>query len=236
VAEASSFLLACKKEGPAGVWVRGLKQGMSVAAFPGKQTGWVVDVLRETFTEFAAVRHVLETSLTNANHVVHPPGILLNLGLVELAKEDWSFFFQGLSPGVCRTMEAIDGERLEILLQLGLPPVSALDWMLRFYGHQGLCGDTLYEALSTTPVHGASKGPRTIDHRYITEDIPFGLVPMASIGRQLGVDVSSIEAMVDLACIACDRDWWAEGWTLNQMGLAGMSAAGMLDYVVEGSL
>jgi opine dehydrogenase len=236
VSEASSFLLACKKEGSAGVWVRGLKQGMSVATFPGKQTAWVIDALKETFTEFEAVDHVLETSLNNANHVVHPPGILLNLGLVELGKEDWSFFFQGLSQAVCRAMEAIDRERLQILRQLCLPQVPALDWMLRFYSHQGLSGDTLYEALSTTPVHGASKGPRTIEHRYITEDVPFGLVPLASIGRQLGVQMSAVEAMIDLACIVCDRDWWAEGWTVDQIGLKDMSAAQMLDYVLEGSL
>ena len=234
VAEASSFLLACKKEGSAGVWVRGIKQGLSVAAYPGKRTAWVVKALRETFDEFEAVSHVLETSLTNANHVVHPPGILLNLGLVELSEKDWSFFFQGLSPAVCRAMEAIDRERLDILVQLDLPPTTALEWMLRFYGHQGLKGETLYEALSTTPIHGASKGPRTIDHRYITEDIPFGLVPMASIGRQLGVQVSALEATVDLACMISGRDWRKEGWTVEQLGLSGMSAAQMLEYVREG--
>jgi opine dehydrogenase len=236
VAEASSFLLACKKEGPAAVWVRGLKQGLSVAAFPGRETPRVVETLRQTFPEFEGVQHVLETSLTNANHVVHPPGILLNIGLTELSKEDWSFFFEGLSPGVCRAMEAIDEARLEILARLGLPQITTLEWLLRFYAHQGFGGDTLYEALSTTPVHGASKGPRTIEHRYITEDIPFGLVPMASIGQELGVETGAIDTMVDLACIVSGRDWWAEGWTADKLGLSGLAPDETLTYVMEGAL
>ena len=84
LAEASSCLFACKKDGPDGVWVRGLKQGLPVAALPATRTEEALSVLRVPFPEFGPARDVLETSLTNVNHVVHPPGILLNLGRVEL--------------------------------------------------------------------------------------------------------------------------------------------------------
>jgi hypothetical protein len=57
---------------------------------------------------------------------------------------------------------------------------------------------------------------------------------MASIGRQLGVQVSAVEATVDLACMISGRDWRKEGWTVEQLGLSGMSAAQMLEYVLEG--
>lgn len=234
VAEASSFLFACKKEGPDGVWVRGLKQGLPVAAFPGKETERVVEALKETFSEFGTARHVLETSLTNMNHIVHPPAMLLNTGRVELAKEDWSFFLEGMSPAVCRAMEVIDRERLEIIAKLDLPPITMLEWMLKFYGHQGMKGNSLYEALSTTPVHGASKAPHSIDHRYITEDIAFGLVPIASVGQELGVETPAINTLISLASLVSDRDWWTEGRTADKMGLTGMSASQMIEYVMEG--
>jgi len=236
VAEASSFLLAGKKDGPDGVWVRGLKTGLPVAAFPGKETKRVVEALKETFSEFKAARHVLETSLTAVNHVIHPPGMLLNVGRLELAKEDWFFYSEGLSPAVCRTMEAIDRERVEIVTKLDLPPITMLEWLLQFYGQQGMKGDNLFEALNKSPVHGPSKAPRSIDQRYITDDIPFGLVPMASIGRELGVETPAIDTLIALASIVSDRDWWAEGRTADKMGLAGMSASQMIEYVMEGEL
>lgn len=234
VAEAASCLFACRKDGPAGVWVRGLKQSMPVAAFPAKDTKGVVGALRELFPQFEAARHVLETGLNNSNHMLHPPGVLLNLGLVELSKEDWGFFFEGLSPAVCRMMEAMDRERVEILGELNLPPITLLDWMLRFYGHQGMSGETVYEAVSTSPVHGPSKGPRSTENRYITEDVPYGLVPIASIGRELGVATPAIDALVGLACVVNDRDWWSEGRTADKMGLRGLSARQMIEYVLEG--
>lgn len=236
VAEGSSFLFACKKEGDAGVWVRGLKDGMPVAAFPGKETDRAVEALQEAFPELGKARDVMETSLTNLNHMVHPPGILLNLGLVELAEDDWSFFFEGLSPGVCEVIEAMDRERLEIVTQFNLEPIDTLEWMERFYGHQGFGGETLFEALSTTPIHGPSRGPRTLQHRYITEDIPYGLVPLASIGHEMGIDTTAIDAMVDLASILSGTDWRAEGWTADNLGLSGLSASEMLAYVTEGSI
>ncbi len=236
VAEASSCLFACKKDGPAGVWIRGIKQGLPVAAFPAKHTGQVVRALKEVFPQFEPARHVLETSLSNVNHIVHPPGTLLNLGLVELSRQDWAFFTQGLSPAVCRIMEAIDRERVEIVRALGLEPTTTLEWMLRFYGGQGMKGNTLFEAASTSPIHGAAKGPRNIDHRYISEDIPFGLVPIASIGRELGIRTGAIDTVVGLASLVSGRDWWTDGRTADKMGLAGMSASQMVEYVTEGRL
>jgi opine dehydrogenase len=166
--------------------------------------------------------------------MVHPPGMLLNIGHIELTKEDWLFFGVGLSPAACRVMEAMDRERVQIVSELGLPPVTLLDWMLRFCGHQGMNGATLYEAFSTSPVHGVSKASRGIEHRYMTEDVPYGLVPIASLGRELGIKTPAIDTMISLACLESGRDWWAEGLTAQKMGLAGMNAKQMIKYVIEG--
>ena len=234
VAEASSCLFACKKDGPAGIWVRGLKQGLPVAAFPAKETDRVVKTLQETFTEFSPACHVLETSLTNINHMVHPPGVLLNTGHIESAKEDWGFFSEGLSQSVCRVMEAIDRERVEIVTRLDLPPITLLDWQLRFYAHQGMKGQTLFEAVSTSPVHGASKAPHSVGYRYVTEDVPYGLVPIASIGKELGIKTPALDTLIGLAGLVSGKDWWAEGRTAAKMGLAGKSAKQMVEYVTKG--
>ncbi len=232
IAEASSCLFACRKDRPDGIWIRGLKQQVPVAAFPAKNTATVVDVLQKIFPEFSAASHVLETGLTNTNHMVHPCGMLLNIGHIEQAKEDWLFFRIGLAPAACRVMEVMDRERVQIVAELGLPPVTLLEWMLRFYAHQGMKGATLYEAFSTSPVFAVSKAPRGIEHRYMTEDIPYGLVPIASLGRELGIKTPAIDTMISLASLEGGRDWWAEGRTAQKMGLAGMSAKQMIEFVI----
>lgn len=234
LAEASSCLFACKKDGPDGVWIRGLKQGLPVAALPATRTEEVLQILHVPFPEFGPARDVLETSLTNVNHVTHPPGVLLNLGRVELGTADWFFYADGLSPSVCRVMEQVDAERVEVVRRLGLPPKTLLEWLIQFYGHQGMKGDTLFEAFNATPVHGPAKGPRSVGHRYVTEDIPYGLVSIASIGHELGVKTPAIDAMVALAGMVSGRDWWADGRTAAKMGLAGLSAEEMVRLVAGG--
>lgn len=233
-AEAASFIFACKKDGPDGVWIRGLKQDLPLAALPARATADVLARLRPAYPEFAPALNVLDTSLNNVNHPIHPPALLLNVGRVEKFGGDWSFFYEGMTPAVCRLMERLDEERLAVAGAFGLPRISALDWNVRFYGHQGFGGRTLHDALSTTPVHGAARAPSSIDHRYFTEDVPYGLVPTASVGRAIGLSLPVTEAAVTVIGALSGRDFAREGRTTESLGLAGMSAAEIVTYVERG--
>jgi opine dehydrogenase len=231
VAEAASFIFACKKDGADGVWIRGLKDGLPLAALPARATAETVERLKGVYPEFAAATDVLDTSLNNINHPIHPPGILLNLGRIEKFGGDWSFFHEGMTPAVVRLMERLDQERLAVARAFGLPQVTTLEWNIKFYGHQGFGGSTLHEALSTTPVHGAARAPSSIDHRYFTEDIPFGLAPIASLGRAIGVPTPVTEAVVTVASAVCGRDFAREGRSVESLGLAGMTVSQIMNHV-----
>jgi opine dehydrogenase len=234
VAEAASFIFACKKDGPDGVWIRGLKDGLPLAALPARATAETLARLKPVYPEFAPALNVLDTSLNNINHPIHPPGILLNVGRIEKFGGDWSFFHEGMTPAVVRVMERLDEERLAVARAFGLPQVSTLEWNVRFYGHQGFGGKTLYEALSTTPVHGAARAPSSIDHRYFVEDIPYGLVPIASLGRAVGVLTPVTESVATVSAAVCGRDFWREGRTVETLGLSGMNVAQILRFVEGG--
>lgn len=232
--EGSSFIFACKKDGPDGVWIRGVKQGLPVAALPAADTPALLERLQPLFPECVPALNVLDTSLNNINHMVHPPAALLNVARSELQGGDWSFFLEGMSPAVCRVMERIDAERLALVGAFGLPRVGLLEWTLRFYAHQGMRGATLYDAFSTTPVHGAARAPAAVDHRYFTEDVPYGLVPIASLAESLGVPAPVTRGLVDLAGAACGRDFWVEGRTIDRLGLRSMTARDITAYVEGG--
>jgi opine dehydrogenase len=231
VAEAASFIFACKKDGPDSVWIRGLKQGLPLAALPASATGAVLDRLADAYPEFIPARNVLDVSLNNINHPIHPPAMLLNLGRIEKTGGDWSFFHEGMTPAVCRLMEGLDAERLAVAGAFGLPRISTLEWTTRMYGHQGFGGATLYEALSTTPVHGAARAPSSVDHRYFTEDVPYGLVPIASGGRAIGVPAPITEAVVAVCSAVAGRDFAREGRTIESLGLGGLTVDQILAHV-----
>lgn len=234
VAEASSFIFACKKDGPAGVWIRGIKQGLPVGVFPSVGTDEVVDEIRRFVPWIAPAQDVLHTSLGNANHIAHPPALLLNVARIEAVGSDFSFFHEGMTRAVARLTEVLDEERMLVVDALGYERESTLEQLTRFYGDQGFGGRDYYEAVHTTPVHGAARAPATLDHRYFTEDVPFGLVPIVDLADTLDVPTPVLRGLVDVIGAVTGVDHWASGRRIAHLGLVGMDASEMRAYVRTG--
>ncbi len=106
-------------------------------------------------------------------------------------------------------------------------------WLKDAYSAQG---KTLYEAIQGNPGYQGIKAPRNLRHRYIFEDVPFSLVPMASLGKQFGVDAWAIGAMVRLACVARGTNYYERGRTVADMGLKGLRVGEAMRYVEEGRI
>ena len=60
------------------------------------------------------------------------------------------------------------------------------------------------------------------------------LVPIASLGELLGAPCPTIRAIIALAELMHERDFWAEGRTVESMGLAGMNVREIRRMVLEG--
>jgi opine dehydrogenase len=235
VAESTSLMYAVKKEGGNGVWARGLKHSLPLAAFPARRTGEVLERLRPAFPQFVPAANVLDTSLNNSNHITHPAFFLTNLGFVESKRiEEWFFYWDGYTPATSRLGEQLDAERLAIVRAFGLPEVTIEEWIRRYYGHQGMAGGSLYELFSTSPVHRATRGPRSTQSRLLTEDVPYGLVPLASLGRLVGVTTPVLDALITLAGVVNETDYWRTGRTVESLGLAGLTVEQVLRLVKEG--
>jgi opine dehydrogenase len=232
VAETLSLPYACRKLAPNHLHVGGVKRNMPVAAFPAVDTARVLVALEPVFPGMlAAAPHVLDTSLNNPNAMAHPLPVLLNTGWIEVTGGDFRFYTDGVSPSVARVMDLLDADRLAILAALGLDPVPAIEWDRRLYG---LTGDTTYELNQQSWVHRDIRAPDRVRTRYLTEDVPYGLAPMASIAQELGVAVPMIDLVVDLACAVLGEDLRAGARTAASLGLAGLDARGMVAFVETG--
>ena len=148
--------------------------------------------------------------------------------------DEWFFYHDGYTPSTSRVGQRVDAERLAIVRAFGLPQVSIVEWVRRYYGHQGMTGDNLYELFSKSPVHASTRGPRTTRSRLITEDIPYGLVPLASFGRLAGVETPGMDALVTLACAVNEADYRQTGRTVETLGLGGMTRDEILCFVTGG--
>jgi len=78
------------------------------------------------------------------------------------------------------------------------------------------------------------KAPKTVFTRYITEDIPMSLVPIASLGRLSNVPTPTIDAIILMGSVIHNTDYWAEGRTIEKMGLTGMTLKEIRRFIIEG--
>jgi opine dehydrogenase len=235
LAETTTLMYAVKKEKDNGVWARGLKCDLPLAAFPAADTRLVLERLRSAYPQFIPAQNVLDTGFNNLNNIVHPTGMLLNMGLIQGERpETWYYYKDGYTPGVAQVSAQMDLERLEIVRAFGLPEVSVIEGLRKFYGHQGLQGENLYEIFANSPIHYAAKGPKTTDHRMFTEDIPYGLVPLTAFARLAGVQTPVMDAVISLSGVVCGTDFRRSGRDLHKLGLAGLSVDKILDFVTFG--
>jgi opine dehydrogenase len=115
---------------------------------------------------------------------------------------------------------------------LGIGIITAKEWLKLAYDSEG---ENLYEAIHNQEGYRGIKAPSTINHRYINEDVPMSLVPMASLGNILGIRVRGMTSIVRQACIVRNRDFWALGRTVERLGISNIRPENLLSLVTNGN-
>ena len=207
--------------GPAAVRVASLKRHLQISALPASDGPAVVELVRRALPPTALARNVLQTGLATMNPILHVPGMLGNQGRLD-AGERFQFYGAGITRSVARVIDALDGERVALARAFGVEVPTVRGWLARTYG---LEGDDLYELIQRLhrEIFKDSPAPTGLDARYVTEDVPYGLVPLAELGRLAGVPTPVAEALAVVASAALGRDFRREGRTLARMGLEGCS-------------
>ena len=114
---------------------------------------------------------------------------------------------------------------------MGIRARTSLEWLKLAYNAEG---ENLFEAIQNQEGYYGIKAPSTLNHRYIFEDVPMSLVPIAAMGSRYGVSVRGIDSVIRLACIIHRTDYWRRGRTLDRLGLEELSVSEITRYVNEG--
>ncbi len=193
-----------------------LKQKVSIASIPSNKINSVVEIFKNIYPQFVGVPNTLTTSFNNIGALLHPVPTLFNIGWIEKEGAFFKYYYDSISPTIAKFLEKIDNERINIAKELGVNAVSLKDWLCSSYKIEA---DSLYEAFQKNTFYSTIDAPKTINHRYIFEDVPTGLVPLESTGRKLGLPVSNIKIIIDQASALLDYDFRANGRTLRNLNL-----------------
>lgn len=233
VSEAETFIYASRSDGPAQARIFRIKEAVPLAALPATRTQEVLDAIAPAYPQYIDGGNVLNTGLNNMGAIFHPALTLLNAGWIESTKGDFQFYIDGVTPAVARVLEVLDRERVTVASSLGIRARTAQEWIVLAYNSKG---EDLHEAIHNQPGYYGIKAPRTLNHRYIFEDVPMSMVPIVSFANRYGVSVRGMDSIIRLACIVHRTDYWRRGRTLKRLRINDLSVTELTLFVNEGIL
>ena len=214
IAETQTIIYTCRKIGEDAVDVISLKSDVLISGFDASDNEAIIASLPEVLHQyFIPAESMIETSLGNVGMILHCAPLLLNTGWTESQKVNYKYYYDGITPTIGRFIEKIDQERVAVSKALGLEVESTKEWLERTYELEK--GASLYESIHSNHSYLTIDAPKSMEHRYIFEDVPCGLVPLEAIGRSLGLKISTTSLIIDLASTLVEQDFRATGRHLD---------------------
>lgn len=231
LAETETFIYASRADGPAQSRIFRIKEAVPLAALPASRTQDVLNLIKDAYPQFIDGVNVLHTGLNNMGAIFHPALTILNAGWIEATHGDFQFYLNGVTPSVSRVLEELDRERVTVASALGIRARTAQEWLELAYN---VSGDTLHESILNQTGYYGIKAPATLSHRYIFEDVPMSLVPIAALGERYGVSTAGIGSIIRIACLLHRTDYWRRGRTLQKLEIKELSVSELTHYVTFG--
>ena len=205
---------------------------LPTGVFPRRLAGPAFETRARAYPSVEPIEDALSGALMNAGPVIHPPLILMNAGPLEHF-ERWDIHNEGTQPSIRRVTDALDAERVAIRAALGYaaPHFPLAD----HYASEG--DEWMYGRGAHGKLTDSGDWRETIDlgtHRYMLEDTRLGLSFLVSTGRWAGVPTPVAQGLLSVASAVAGRDLYAEGRTLEALGLNTLSRADMAALLAQG--
>jgi opine dehydrogenase len=186
----------------------------------------------------------LDIGFSNVNPVLHCPGTILGVGVMEnwgviygTDKYDYSIYSHAYCPSIAKVQYSFYLEQCAIAEKIGVG-IQPFD-KKQFFHRESILGAEYMGPDYVIPFDQQDyiqygTGPFDINNRYITEDIPVGCHIYHELGRIFGVKTPVIDSMINLANVMMETDYYQDGYTLDYLGLGGKDREELNRYLREG--
>ena len=217
---------------------------LPTGVFPSKRTNEVIPKLKQYYPIITPAKDVMEAAINNPNPIVHPVATLLSATRIEHAKGEFYLYAEGMTPSVARTYESLNQERLSICKALGYQLYHWDNLEFRDYNLGETEEECRYRILNTSmdAAFGKDgiyagikmKGPEYMKDRYVTEDVPYGMVLLSTLGNLLGVPTPTHDAVIQLSSVVNRTDYWRTGRGMKELDLSKWDKKGLKKFLKEG--
>lgn len=192
---------------------------------------------------------MLDIGFSNVNPVIHVPASLLGVSSMENWEVygnqpgSYSMYSHGLCPSICRVQYQFYREECAIADAIGIdyPKYEYKQFFSRrsiltqeYMGLDKDGNDNVVFPLDK-PCDEGNTGPDSINHRYITEDVPVGCKIYHDLGVKFGVPTPIIDSMITLGGAVHEKDFFKETkYDLDYLGIGHMTLNEVLEYMYHG--
>ncbi len=217
VVEAQSSFIDCRIFAPGKIKVGFRNARNPLGIYPSNKKGIAQEKLDQLGFPFVYLDNVIEAALHNPNLIVHTVGAIMSLPRIEKTKGEYCMYHEVFTPSVWNILESLDKEKMDILQKLGfarIPYVEACKY--RNSLDDSLDAKEVFFWYASMPTR--AKGPVKPDSRYITEDVPQGLVMLETLGKELKVLTPITTSLIEIASVALKMNMRENGRTISRLG------------------
>jgi opine dehydrogenase len=220
LAEAQTMPWGCRLAGPGITQIMVWTFGILLATLPANNINEIIDDVKSMY-QVVPAENVMATSLNNLNPIVHAVATVMNAGWIDIKGKDFYLYRDGNTLSASRGIKRIFEEVSRVADAIGVK-------MNEYPEEDFWRKSSIMSSYSRAPFdkEGAVmtiSGPSSVKSRYITEDVPYGLVPIAKLARQFSVATPLIDATIEFASVINETDYMEKGLSFEELGIANMS-------------
>lgn len=231
-AETGTLPYLVRKHGPAEIFVSCYATRLPTGVFPARNSEHAFGVLEQIYPSIEQLEDALSGALMNAGPIVHPPLIIMNAGPLEHFPQ-WDIHNEGTQPSIRAVTTALDAERISLREELSYrAPHFPLADHYSSDGDEWMYGNAAHEKVTDSGDWREHIVLKT--HRYMREDTELGLSMLVSVGRWAGHPMPVASGLLAIASAVTGDDLYANGRTMENLGVANLDRAQMKEFLHNG--
>jgi opine dehydrogenase len=220
LAEGHTLPWGCRLIEPGTVQIMVWVTRLLLATFPAKNVDHILEDVKGMYP-VVPCENVLATSLNNLNPIVHPVGTVMNAGWIDTVGKDFFFYRDGNTLSISRGIKGIFEEVSSVAETVGVRMNTYPEE--DFWKKSAIMSTYTRAAFDKEGCVAKISGPASVKSRYITEDIPYGLVPVRKLAMKYGTPTPLIAAVIELASVINQTEYMEEGISMEELGLSELS-------------
>lgn len=221
IAEAESSPIDCRIIAPGQVKVLFKNVRNPIAIYPNKRRHEAMNVLEQLGYNFYFLDSVIEAALHNPNLIVHTIGAIMSIPRIEYSQGNYWMYREVFTPSVWNLVEALDKEKMNILQSLSLKPIPYVE-ACKFRNSEDLSVNAK-EVFFHYAQNNSPEGPSVSNSRYITEDVPEGLVLIESLGQVLNIETPVCTSLINIASACLNTDFRLNGRSVDRLQITDLN-------------